>query len=67
MRQNVSTHDRNTNGGAMMVTRVAADDLLGMDRGCDNEHTDKVRYDGPVPTLTPVHQQESSSLAPDAG
>jgi len=26
-----------------------------------------VRHDGPVPTLTPVHQQESSSLAPDAG
>ena len=50
-----------------MVTRVAADDLLGMDRGCNNEHTDKVRYDGPVPTLTPVHQQESSSVAPDAG
>src|SRR6266853_2415307 len=32
----------------------------------NNEHDEKVRHDGPVPTLTPVHQQESSSLAPDA-
>ncbi len=50
-----------------MVTQVVADDLFGMDGGHNNEHTDKVRYDGPVPTLTPVHQQESSSVAPDAG
>ena len=56
MRQNVSTHDRNTNGGAMMVTRVAADDWYETEGERDNEHNDTVRHDGLVPTLTPVHQ-----------
>ena len=54
-------------GVAMMRAQVAADDQYGMDGGHDNEHDEMVRHDGPVPTLTPVHQQESSSLAPDAG
>ncbi len=50
-----------------MGAQVAADDLHGTEGGHDNKHDGMVRHDGPVPTLTPVHQQESSSLAPDAG
>jgi len=52
---------------ATMGAQVAADDLHGTEGGHDNKHDGMVRHDGPVPTLTPVHQQESSSLAPDAG
>ncbi len=49
-----------------MRTRAVADDLHGMEGRRDNGHNEKVRCDGPVPTLTLVHQRESSSLAPDA-
>ena len=44
-----------------------ADDLYRTERRRNNEHDKGVRHDGPVPTLTPVHQRESSSLASDAG
>ncbi len=50
----------------MIRIQVVADDLFRTEGGCDNEHDEGVRHDGLVPTLTPVHQQESSSLAPDA-
>ncbi len=46
---------------------VVADNLHETEGGCDNGHDEEMRYDGLVPTLTPVHQQESSSLASDAG
>ncbi len=49
-----------------MRTQVAADDLYRTEGRRNNGHDKEVRHDGPVPTLTPVHQQESSSLAPDA-
>ncbi len=49
-----------------MRTRAAADDYYGIEGGCDNRHDEGVRHDGLVPTLTPVHQRESGSLAPDA-
>ncbi len=53
---------------ATMRARVAADDWCNTEEGSDNEHDETMRHDdGPVPTLTPVHQRESSSLAPDAG
>ena len=53
-------------GVATMRARVVADNQYRTEGGRDNRHNEKVRHDGPVPTLTPVHQRESSSLAPDA-